>query len=90
MPCRDDGRAEEDARKERGLLREMLCEACGIADMAKASGQLRQWWTKHQAEDAARRFQADEKAKMENITSLLLTRLSSEEIEALRLKGFRP
>ena len=93
MPCSDGGPNYSDyvrADRENKKLRELLCEACGIIDDAKLKSNmgmtLRKWWRKHQREDAERRKREEEKAALKKLAGKALGKLTSEEIEALRVE----
>lgn len=91
MPCSDGGPNYSDyvaAEREAKKLREMLCEACGIVKDAKLttnmSAPLRKWWRKHEREDRERRKREAEKAALKKLADKAISKLTSEEIEALR------
>lgn len=66
----------------------LLCEACGILKDAKLtsnmSAPLRKWWKKHEREDRERRKQEKEQAALKKLANKAISKLSPEEIEALR------
>lgn len=91
MPCSDGGPNYSDyvrVEDERNKLNALLCEACGIVDDAKLktnmSKNLRAWWKKHQREDAERRKREEEKRTLKRLADTAISKLSTEEIEALR------
>lgn len=91
MPCSDGGPSVSDymqKNKEIDRLRALLCEACGIVDDAKLKVNmglsLRKWWRKHQREDAERQAREAEKAKLKKLANKAISKLTTDEIEALR------
>ena len=92
MPCSDypsDADLARDAiNRLNKNLEPLLCEACGILKDAKLtsnmSAALRKWWKKHEREDRERRKQEQEQETLKKLADKAISKLSSEEIEALR------
>lgn len=78
------------ASRENRRLTEFLCQACNLIQdidgVGQMGGDLYKWWKKHRAEDEDRRKKEQEKKALKEIASKAIGKLTSEEIEALRVQ----
>lgn len=95
MPCRDDWMENEsrvaatkENQKKMDTLTAMLCEAMNnLSDDAPISGELAEWWRKHQEQDRKRQAEEDEKLALKKIAGEALRKLNVEDMEALKFIG---
>lgn len=91
MPCRDyesdNTWYQKELEGQMSQLRELLCEACHIADETQMSGPLATWWAEHKAEDERRRAEIEEQKKLKRLSREAMKKLTPEDIEALRFTG---
>ena len=90
MPCRDyyPTDSETRANKEQALIRSLLCEACNLIDEKQMSKTLRKWWRAHKAADAKRQAEEKERKRLDRIAAKAMAKLTTEDVEALRFKGY--
>lgn len=88
MPCRGP-EPWELLPSERGPdLTALLCEAAHlIEDKSRMSKDLKAWWNKHEKEDRKRQALENEKNILKRLKSEALSKLTTEEVEALRHAG---
>ena len=91
MPCRsdyDEAAERADLRRELDRVTDMLCWACEVIDVAELEwrADVRQWWSKHQESDQARRADELRRLKIAETRDQALAKLSAEERAALGLR----